>query len=97
MKLFLLKSLVDSGYDSVRGFVIAAASEEDARALPYENFLVGDFNGCRYECGHSDVFLLDGEEQSPCIWRDAKTSSCEVIALESALPRGIVLRDFRAG
>lgn len=97
MKLFLLKSLVDSGYDSVRGFVIAAESEDDARSVPYENFLADDLNGCRYECGHSDVFLLDSEEQSPCIWKDAKTSSCEVIAPESTLPRGIVLRDFRAG
>lgn len=92
MSLFLVKRYGHAGYDEASAFVVAAISEDQARALlsALRDVDDGDFTG--YGRG-----MYSGDE-GPEFWANPDNTSCEMIAeFSSYTEPTVVLRDFHHG
>jgi len=90
MSLFLVTRNDGAGYDEANAFVVAALSEDQARALLSAPLDVDEmFDGGR------GVYAGD---EGTRIWADPTTSTCEMISEFSCYEEPtVVLRDFHHG
>lgn len=71
------------GYDEAAGFVVAASSHKEARALIVRK-------------DEYDRYKHIGDE-GPDVWKSSSGSRCELLATNVRHRRGIVLKDFNNG
>jgi hypothetical protein len=91
LPLFLFKRRDSARYDEACGFVVAAESEDQARAL-LSAPLDPDDNDSIF--GNS----LHAGDEGGGVWMDPEQSSCVQISSESIYEEpAVVLRDFRNG
>ena len=78
---------IDSGYDDVGGFVVAAPDEPSARAVPAAE------GACGGECrGHRER----GGDVRPCVWQSESAATCERLgAADDGWTACVILRSVR--
>jgi len=90
MSLFKIERNDGAGYDESNAFVVAAVSEDQARALLSAPLSVEE----RFDGGRG---VYAGDEGTR-IWADPTASTCEQIAESSIFEEPtVVLRDFHHG
>ena len=76
-------------YDSYGGFVVAAHSHEEARAI---------IGKCAAECpARCNVRYPRDEDMPLCVWLDPGETDCELVATGAVCEAGVVLESFHAG
>jgi len=93
MNLYLLTQFVNKGYDTYRGCIVAADSEEDARCINPDALYIWKDNKWRFKTDYDDFKNFE------YCWVDIKDIKVTYIGIASddVEANSVVLSSFRAG